>query len=234
MQALLAAREAELGAAADGGDAKLAPLAQHLDDALGFRQAVEPEPGQVYRVSRLQTRMHQQRGHQLLRVLARGAGLDDEAQPGLAIALVPDATLVDLVQDELLHPFLLLRYLLLAEARLGIRQRLDLFGDLLHGNAVGQFVDHHPPLPARELLRFPFAFENERAAARFIGLPDFLGPRDDLAAAREVRPGQELEHVVEPGAGGLEAGPRRRRDFLQAMRRNAGREADRNSKAAVQ
>ena len=56
---------------------------------------------------------------------ARGARLDDQAQLRLAVALV--AHRLDLVEDELLQPPLLLRDLLLARAGLGIGERLDLF-----------------------------------------------------------------------------------------------------------
>src|SRR2546430_15941531 len=107
-------------------DAELAPFAQHFDDALGLGQAVEPQPGEVDRVARLERGVHEQRRHQLLRILTRRTGLDHQAQFGLAIAFVAHASLVDLIEDELLHPLLLLADFLLSEPRLRVRKRFDL------------------------------------------------------------------------------------------------------------
>jgi hypothetical protein len=68
--------------------------------------------------------MHEQRFHRLCGGLARAARLDHQAQPRLAVGFV--AHRLDLVEDELLQPALLLRDFLLAGRRLRIDERLDL------------------------------------------------------------------------------------------------------------
>src|SRR5205085_2527548 len=83
------------------------------------------------------------------------------------------------VEPELLAPLLLLRDLLLAEAGLGIGERLDLLHHLAHRHAVRQLAHHDAPLGAREVLALPLAAQHERAAAGLVRLPDFLRRRDD-------------------------------------------------------
>src|SRR5882762_5538445 len=234
VQPLLAPVEAELGAAAHGADTELAPLAQYFYDALGLGQAVQAEPGEVDRVAALERRVHEQHRHQLAGVLARGARLDHQAQFGLAIAFVPHASLVDLVEDELLQPLLLLADFLLSEPRLRVRKRFNLLCHLLHRDAVRELGNHDPPLPARQLLRLPLGSQNQGSTTRFIRLSDLLGRRDDLAAAREIRPGHALEHVLQLGARMPNDVRRGGGDFLQVVRRDTGGEADRNAERSVQ
>ncbi len=171
-QPLRAPRQAVLGAAAHRVQAELAPFAQDVDDVLGLGQAVQPQPGQVERVARLEAGLHQQRLHGLLGALARGARLDHQAQLGLAVGLVAHG--LDLLQHELLQAALLLRHLLLAGGGLRIDQRLDLLQHLAAGHAVRQLGDDDAPLAARELFRGPARAQRDRAAAGLVGGADLV------------------------------------------------------------
>jgi len=96
---------------------------------------------------------------------------------------------------------LLLRDFLPAHGGLGIHQCLDLFQHLAARDTVRQLVYDDAPLAARERLDMPARAHGDRPAAGLVGLPDLRRIRNDLSAAREIRAGQQREHLVDVRLG---------------------------------
>src|SRR5262249_2851557 len=86
--ALLDLPQAVLQPARHRGDAELDPLADELRDVLAHRAPVEAQRHQVHRKIFLEARVREHEAHELLGILARGAGLEHEPQLVFLVRLV--------------------------------------------------------------------------------------------------------------------------------------------------
>ena len=115
---------------------------------------------------------------------------------------------------------------------LALDEVLDLVDDLLGSDEVGQLGDDDALAPRGDRLdarRRPGA---EAATAGEVGVADALEP-DDLAAARQVGPGDELHEVLERARRVGDEVPRGADHLDEVVRRHVGGHADGDAGGAV-
>mmetsp|Transcript_57652 Transcript_57652/g.135681 ORF Transcript_57652/g.135681 Transcript_57652/m.135681 type:complete len:823 (+) Transcript_57652:883-3351(+) len=232
MDALVDLGQAMLGAAAHRGLTEAHPLAQHLAQALLRGAAVGADHGQVDRRAALQAGVGQQRVDQVLLLHRAALGLEDDAHRRVLAGLVAHA--VQHRQQAGLELQLLGRQRLFAGLDLGVGELLDLLQHLLRAGAVRQLGDDQLPLATGQVLDLPARPQLEAAAARHIGRANLLRRADELAAAGEVRAGQQLEQRVIGQVLIFQQGHRRRRHLAQVVAGDLGGQADGDAAGAVE
>ena len=85
---------------------------------------------------------------------------------------------------------------------------------------MGKLVDDDPPLTARQVLHMPAGAYPQAAPSTGVGVTDGRGRRDQLTAARKVRAGEDLHHLVEGGVRVLDEQAGRFGHFGQIVRNN--------------
>ena len=98
---------------------------------------------------------------------------------------------------------------------------------------IGNFGDDDLITAARCILFRPFGAQPEPATTRLVGLEDRLARLDDDAAGREIRSRDHFDKFLDRGIGMLDEVQQRRTQFVQVVRRNVGRHANRNAGRAV-
>jgi hypothetical protein len=158
-----------------------------------------------------------QRG-QLVQLLQQGLGveavLDLDHQPGAVRAVGEVLDVGDALQLLRLH------------------RGLDLLDHLLRPDQVRQLGDHDALAARGDVLDPGGGAHLEAAAAGLVRVPDPVQP-DDLAAGRQVRPGDEPHQVVQIGVRVPDQVLQRLHHLDQVVRRHVGRHADRDPGRAV-
>ena len=192
-------------------DPMLQPLPKHVAQIehignLSRRQHVHVEADADLKFGRTEEAFHQQHG-----IDRTALGLQDEA---------------DFLRAFVAHVSKQ-RQLLLAH-QLG--DFLDELG-LLH--AIRNFGDDDLVAAAARIFLVPPRPDTETAAARLVGFKDGSARLDDNAARRKVGPRNHLDEFFDRRVRMLDEMQQRRAKFIDIVRRNVRRHADRDSRGAV-
>ena len=114
---------------------------------------------------------------------------------------------------------------------------LDQLGELLHQtrllHLIGDFGDDDLVAASAGVLPLPPSAQPEAAAARLVSLQDRLARLHDDATGRKVRPGHELDQLLDGRIGMLDEMQERRAQLLGIVRWDVGRHADGDARGAV-
>ncbi len=232
VDAVLHLAQAMARAARDRGEPVVDPLAQNLAQALLARPAIRADHHQVDGRARFQRRMRQQRVGELLLADVLALGLEHQPHRRVLARLV--AHRVEQAEQGLPELQLFRRQRLLAGAHLRVGQLLDLLQHLLRRGVGRQLRHHQLPLAAREVFDLPARAHLQAAAPGLVDLRDVRRRRDDLPAARKVRPRHVLHQV---GAGELVVADQRHGGgghFAQVVRGDLRRHAHGDARCAVE
>ena len=191
--------ETELDAPGHRADTEADPLFEHQTQILALRPAVQADHHHVDREIFFERGMRHQQLHKLVGVLLGAARFKHQAHAIALVGLV--VHFIERAEDELLQIALCRRYLAAFFARLGVGQLFKLTPYPHRRRGRRQFVYHHLPLPAREVLDSPAATRAQRAASVGVGIDYRLTRADKLRATGEIGPLDDIEQCFDADVG---------------------------------
>ena len=221
-----------LRAARDRREAERNPLVQDRLQALLSRPAVAAQHDEIDGQARLEARVGEQQVDEFLRILPARPRLEHDAHAGILVGLVAHG--VEHAQHQRLQVDLVLRERLLAFLGLRVRRAFDVLEHRARRHAERQLRDRDPPLAARQLLDGPARAHAHAAAAAVVDRANVVRARDDVAAAGQVGTRHDREQRVERDLRIANRRDDRARRLGEIVRRDVGREADADARAAVQ